>query len=146
MPLTIAAVTQADAHKLAPIIAAYAQAMKRGAPRRPDEYYAELLSVDPATEVLGAFVNEELVGFAVFFDLPELITGLRAGQMDHIYVRPQSRQKGIARKMIETLVTEVEALTADGMGVKDACRRVVAGRPGAPSRRELYDAVLRSRG
>ena len=47
---------------------------------------------------------------------------------------------------VETLVTEVEALTADGMGVKDACRRVVAGRPGAPSRRELYDAVLRSRG
>lgn len=47
---------------------------------------------------------------------------------------------------VDTLVAEVEALTADGMGVKDACQRVVAAHPGAPSRRELYDAVLRSRG
>ena len=33
----------------------------------------------------------------------------------------------------------------DGMRVKDACARVVDAHPGAPSRRELYDAVLRSR-
>jgi 16S rRNA (cytidine1402-2'-O)-methyltransferase len=31
------------------------------------------------------------------------------------------------------------------MGVKDACARVIASHPGAPSRRALYDAVLRSR-
>jgi 16S rRNA (cytidine1402-2'-O)-methyltransferase len=47
---------------------------------------------------------------------------------------------------VDTLVAEVELLTSDGMGVKDACQRVVAAHPGAPSRRELYDAVLRSRG
>ena len=81
MPLTIAALTQKDAHQLAPIIAAYAQAMKRGAPRRPDEYYAELLAEDPATEVLGAFVGEELVGFAVFFDLPDTMSGHRFGHL-----------------------------------------------------------------
>ena len=46
---------------------------------------------------------------------------------------------------IGTLVAEVAALTADGMGVKDACARVIASHPGAPSRRALYDAVLRSR-
>jgi 16S rRNA (cytidine1402-2'-O)-methyltransferase len=46
---------------------------------------------------------------------------------------------------IDTLVAEVAALTVDGMGVKDACRQVIASHPGAPSRRELYDAVLRSR-
>ena len=34
---------------------------------------------------------------------------------------------------------------ADGHGVKDACAQVIASHPGAPSRRELYDAVLRSR-
>jgi 16S rRNA (cytidine1402-2'-O)-methyltransferase len=43
------------------------------------------------------------------------------------------------------LVAEVAALTRDGMGVKDACAQVVAAHPGAPPRRELYDAVLRSR-
>jgi 16S rRNA (cytidine1402-2'-O)-methyltransferase len=44
-----------------------------------------------------------------------------------------------------TLVAEVSALVDDGMRVKDACAQVVAAHPGSPSRRELYDAVLRSR-
>ncbi|WP_135457872.1 16S rRNA (cytidine(1402)-2'-O)-methyltransferase [Mycobacterium sp. DL99] len=44
------------------------------------------------------------------------------------------------------LVAEVEELAADGIRVKDACAQVIAANPGAPSRRELYDAVLRARG
>lgn len=44
------------------------------------------------------------------------------------------------------LVGQVEALTRDGMGVKQACGQVVAAHPGALSRRELYDAVLAARG
>jgi 16S rRNA (cytidine1402-2'-O)-methyltransferase len=50
------------------------------------------------------------------------------------------------RAELPALVAEVEALAAAGMGVKDACAQVIAATPGAPSRRELYDAVLRSRG
>jgi 16S rRNA (cytidine1402-2'-O)-methyltransferase len=46
---------------------------------------------------------------------------------------------------IDTLVAEVQALTADGLGVKDACREVTARHFGATSRRELYDAVVRLR-
>jgi 16S rRNA (cytidine1402-2'-O)-methyltransferase len=46
---------------------------------------------------------------------------------------------------LPTLVAEVGALVAEGMRVKDACARVIEAHPGAPSRRELYDAVLRSR-
>jgi 16S rRNA (cytidine1402-2'-O)-methyltransferase len=46
---------------------------------------------------------------------------------------------------LETLVAEVQELVDDGMRVKDACAQVVAAHPGAPSRRELYEAVLRSR-
>jgi 16S rRNA (cytidine1402-2'-O)-methyltransferase len=49
------------------------------------------------------------------------------------------------RADLPTLVAEVEALTASGMGVKDACAQVIVVMLGAPSRRELYDAVLRSR-
>ncbi len=49
------------------------------------------------------------------------------------------------RADLETLVAEVNALVDDGARVKDACAQVVAAHPGAPSRRELYDAVLRSR-
>lgn len=46
---------------------------------------------------------------------------------------------------LDTLVAEVAELTAEGMRVKDACQQVIAAHPGAPSRRELYDAVLRAR-
>jgi 16S rRNA (cytidine1402-2'-O)-methyltransferase len=46
---------------------------------------------------------------------------------------------------LPTLVAEVDALVADGMRVKDACGHVIQAHPGAPSRRELYDAVLRAR-
>ncbi|CAA0132317.1 Ribosomal RNA small subunit methyltransferase I [Mycolicibacterium vanbaalenii] len=45
----------------------------------------------------------------------------------------------------EELVADVNRLVEDGMRVKDACAQVVAANPGAPSRRELYDAVLRAR-
>jgi 16S rRNA (cytidine1402-2'-O)-methyltransferase len=51
----------------------------------------------------------------------------------------------IPRADLPTLVVEVSALVDTGMGVKDACAQVIAATPGAPSRRELYDAVLRSR-
>jgi 16S rRNA (cytidine1402-2'-O)-methyltransferase len=50
------------------------------------------------------------------------------------------------RADLPALVVEVSALVDAGMGVKDACAQVIAATPGAPSRRELYDAVLRSRG
>jgi 16S rRNA (cytidine1402-2'-O)-methyltransferase len=49
------------------------------------------------------------------------------------------------RADLDTLVAEVNALVDAGARVKDACAQVVAVNPGAPSRRELYDAVLRRR-
>ncbi|MEB3023601.1 16S rRNA (cytidine(1402)-2'-O)-methyltransferase [[Mycobacterium] crassicus] len=49
------------------------------------------------------------------------------------------------RADLATLVSAVNRLTGEGMRVKDACAQVVAETPGAVSRRELYDAVLRSR-
>jgi len=52
----------------------------------------------------------------------------------------------IVRADLPTLVVEAIALVDAGMGVKDACAQVISAAPGAPSRRELYDAVLRSRG
>lgn len=46
---------------------------------------------------------------------------------------------------LPALVAEVNQLTAEGMRVKDACAQVISASPGAVSRRELYDAVLRAR-
>ena len=45
----------------------------------------------------------------------------------------------------DALVAEVNRLVQGGMGVKDSCAQVIAANPGAPSRRALYDAVLRAR-
>jgi 16S rRNA (cytidine1402-2'-O)-methyltransferase len=45
----------------------------------------------------------------------------------------------------DALVSEVNRLVETGLRVKDACAAVVAANPGAPSRRQLYDAVLRAR-
>lgn len=46
---------------------------------------------------------------------------------------------------IDTLAAEVAVLVDGGMRVKDACAHVVGRHPGAPSKRDLYDAVLRAR-
>lgn len=104
MQLKIGKIGPESAHQLAPLIAAYAQEMRRGAPRRPDEFYSELLLADPTAELLGARSDGELVGFAIFFDLPETISGHRAGQLDDLYVTPAARDHGVARRMIEHLV------------------------------------------
>lgn len=49
------------------------------------------------------------------------------------------------RADLSGLVAEVNRLAGEGMRVKDACARVVSAAPGAVTRNELYDAVLRSR-
>ncbi|MGO4835503.1 GNAT family N-acetyltransferase, partial [Rhizobiaceae sp. 2RAB30] len=64
-----------DALVFAPLLAAYAQALTRGAPRRPDKFYAESLLQDRTAEVLGARVDGKLVGFAIFTDMPEPVSG-----------------------------------------------------------------------
>ncbi|MCW2588924.1 MAG: rRNA ((1402)-2-O)-methyltransferase [Mycobacterium sp.] len=51
----------------------------------------------------------------------------------------------LPRTDVAELVAEVTKLVDAGARVKDACAEVIAANPGAPSRRELYDAVLRSR-
>lgn len=140
MSVVICALVQKDAHKLAPLVAAYAQAMKRGAPRRPDEYYAELLLEDPIAEALGAFVDGELVGFAVFFDLPETMSGHRIGHLEDIYVLPEFRNRGIGRRFVDTLKIEGQSRGWDRL------RWVIpppvdAAATGLPADSALYDEI-----
>jgi GNAT superfamily N-acetyltransferase len=95
-----------DAHQLAPLVAAYTQDRKRGAPRVPDEYYAELLLRDRTAELIGARLGGRLVGFAVFFDLPDTMTGMRAGQLDDIFVLQDDRHRGIGKALVDALAAE----------------------------------------
>jgi GNAT superfamily N-acetyltransferase len=97
-----------DAHEFAPLLANYAQALKRGAPRRPDDFYAEALLQDRVAEVLGARLDGELVGFAIYVDLPEPVSGMRCGAVDHIYVHHDHRNRGIGKAMIDLLADQAE--------------------------------------
>ncbi|SFI50919.1 GNAT family N-acetyltransferase [Aerobium aerolatum] len=97
-----------DARDLAPLLAAYTQALKRGAPRRPDEYYAETLLQDRTAEVMGARLDGALVGFAIFTDLPDPLSGMRLGQLDHLYVHHDHRKLGIAKALVDVLSDQAE--------------------------------------
>jgi GNAT superfamily N-acetyltransferase len=103
------AVTRLDlaaAHELAPLIAANVQDRKRGAPRAPDQYYAELLLEDRTAEVLGARLDGRLVGYAVFFDLPDTMTGMRAGQLEDLFVMQDARGNRVGRALVDALAAE----------------------------------------
>lgn len=125
-----------DARELAPLIAAYAQSLKRGAPRRPDEFHAETLLQDRAAQLLGAWLDGRLVGFVVFFDLPDPVSGRRVGQIDHLFVHHEQRRKGIARAMLDVLSEE---------GESRGWSRMVLNAPRQPEEgRKLYESLATS--
>ncbi|MCB1486024.1 MAG: GNAT family N-acetyltransferase [Bauldia sp.] len=95
-----------DAHELAPLLAACAQELKRGAPRRPDEFYAELLLNDRTAAILGARFEGSLAGYAIFFDLPNTTNGRRIGQLDEVFVIQDSRDKGIEKALLDAIAAE----------------------------------------
>ncbi|RFC66144.1 N-acetyltransferase [Fulvimarina endophytica] len=97
-----------EAGELAPLLAAYNRSLFRDDIGAPDTAYAEQLLQDRTAEVLGARLDGELVGFIVFYDIPDLWTGMRSGLADHIYVAQEHRRKGIAKAMIDLLGEEAD--------------------------------------
>lgn len=106
MVIAVSRLEMSDAHELAPLIAAYAQDRKRGAPRAADEFYAELLLKDRMAEMVGARLDGELVGFALFFDLPEAISGMRAGQLEDLFVAQSARGRRIGQTLVAAVGEE----------------------------------------
>jgi GNAT superfamily N-acetyltransferase len=95
-----------EAHHLAPLLAAYTQERKRGGPREPDQLYAETLLKDPVAEFLGAWQGDRLVGFTAFLDIPEPMSGLRAGQLEELFVLPAVREHGVGRVLVDAVIAE----------------------------------------
>ncbi|WYK05193.1 GNAT family N-acetyltransferase [Cereibacter sphaeroides f. sp. denitrificans] len=99
----------ADAPRLADLMTAYRRAM--GGPDEamtPDEAspLIERAIGEPDLLLLGADCGGALAGFALAFDLPEIISGGRAGQLDDLFVLPEARGSGLARALIGQL-TEI---------------------------------------
>ncbi|HUO39740.1 MAG TPA: 16S rRNA (cytidine(1402)-2'-O)-methyltransferase [Mycobacterium sp.] len=84
-------------------------------------------------------VHEEVVRGS----LAEVADWASGGVLGEITVVVEGKQP---HADVASLIAEVNALVDAGMRVKDACTEVIGAHPGAPSRRELYDAVLRARG
>ena len=96
--------------RLAPLLALYAKEMRavlNGAEAASPEAQAALLASHPAAEVLLA--EEEggdAIGFAILFDLPEIVFARRCGALDDLFVRPEARGRGVARALIEAALEE----------------------------------------
>ncbi len=102
--ITVRPLGLADANQFAPLLSAYTQERRRGAPPAPDRFYAEKLLNDPVSEIIGAYRQGQLVGFAVFFDLPDTMNGLRAGQLDDLFVIQSAREHGVGRVLVDTVL------------------------------------------
>jgi GNAT superfamily N-acetyltransferase len=136
-----------DAHELAPLVAACVQERMRGAPRRPDKFYAELLLNDRTAEIVGARLQDRLAGFAVFFDLPDMMTGRRTGQLNELFVDQEARDHGVEHALLDALAAE--AVKRDWLDLrwlvpaKPPVARSVAERLGRPSGWTVYAIGIR---
>lgn len=94
-------------HRLAPLLEAYAEEMRgtlAGSRPARGEDAAALLADDPRTEVLLATLDGEAVGFAIFFDLPEVVFARRCGALDDLFVSADRRGQGLARALVTALL------------------------------------------
>lgn len=96
--------------RLAPLLALYANEMRavlNGAEAASPEAQAALLASHPAAEVLLAEDEAgNAIGFAILFDLPEIVFARRCGALDDLFVRPEARGRGVARALIAAALEE----------------------------------------
>ena len=91
---------------LLPLLAAYGAEMAphlAGAAPATASEMLKLITADPRAEILMAFRGDEALGFAHFFDLPEIVFARRCGALDDLFVRPSARRQGVAQCLIEGL-------------------------------------------
>ena len=106
MSFTTRLMAATDHHLLLPLLSAYGAEMAphlAGADPAPASEMLKLISADPRAEILCAFRGEQALGFAHFFDLPEIVFARRCGALDDLFVAPGARRQGLARQMIEAL-------------------------------------------
>ena len=106
MPFTTRLLSPQDQHVLLPLLAAYGAEMAphlAGAAPATASEMLKLIAADPRAEILMAFHDDDALGFAHFFDLPEIVFARRCGALDDLFVRPSARRQGVAQALIEGL-------------------------------------------
>ncbi|GKX34055.1 MAG: N-acetyltransferase [Rhizobiaceae bacterium MnEN-MB40S] len=102
--LEIRCLKAGDAETFAALVAEYSWEMRQSPTKLlPDVSKGIVLLEDTMAETVGAFLENQLVGFAIFFDLPEAISGGRAGQLDDLFVAPSFRGRRLARNLIDAV-------------------------------------------
>jgi len=108
MPFRTRLLLPQDHHLLLPLLAAYGAEMAphlAGAAPASPKAVLELIANDPRAEILAAFRDGEALGFALFFDLPEIVFARRCGALDDLFVAPAARRQGVAQALIEGLTS-----------------------------------------
>jgi len=106
MSLSIRPAGGGEAASLASLLGAYAAEMRgvlHGQATADAGAIAALLAADARTELLVAWEGDAPQGFALFYDLPELVFARRCGQLDDLFVRAEARGRGIARALVEAV-------------------------------------------
>jgi GNAT superfamily N-acetyltransferase len=106
MPFMTRLLSPQDQRTLLPLLAAYGAEMAphlAGAAPATAPEMLKLITADPRAEILMTFRGDEALGFAHFFDLPEIVFARRCGALDDLFVRPSARRQGVAQALIEGL-------------------------------------------
>jgi GNAT superfamily N-acetyltransferase len=105
-PLSTRLLSAPDHHLLLPLLADYGAEMAphlAGAAPATAPEMMKLIGDDPRAEILLALHDDEALGFAHFFDLPEIVFARRCGALDDLFVAPEARRQGVAQALIEAL-------------------------------------------
>ncbi|MCZ8140419.1 MAG: GNAT family N-acetyltransferase [Acetobacteraceae bacterium] len=108
MPFETRLLPAHDHQLLLPMLAAYGAEMAphlAGAAPATASEMLKLITADPRAEMLVAFRGNDALGFAHFFDLPEIVFARRCGALDDLFVAPAARRQGVAQALIEGLTS-----------------------------------------
>jgi GNAT superfamily N-acetyltransferase len=84
-------------------LAEYERAKPGEAPVTETDLTETLFGEDPAAEVLLAYLNDEPVGFALFFHNYSTWLGKRGIYLEDLFVRPSARKHGVGFALLREL-------------------------------------------
>ena len=104
--IAVSRLTLSDAHRLAPLRLPTRRTRSAARRVRPTSITPNSSSRTRWAEIAGAWLAGRLIGFAVYLDLPDTMSGLRAGQLNDLFVIQDAREKGAGRALVSAVMAE----------------------------------------